>query len=107
MFQVTRSATGSIATLSRDLRVGGEVLDDNNPEVRAFLGSTADDPVFFEMDADFVRVIEDLIDTLIRSNIIRLTDLPVAAQKKLLMRKGARHRLGGALDLLARDDRIL
>ena len=56
---------------------------------------------------DRSRVIEDVIDTLIKNNVIRLTDLPVVAQKKLMKRKGVRNKLGGALDLLGGDDLIL
>ncbi|QDQ29274.1 hypothetical protein FNU76_10600 [Chitinimonas arctica] len=63
--------------------------------------------MFSDADADFVRVIEDVIDALIHNNVIKLTDLPPAAQKKLLLRKGIRNKLGGALDLLGNDDLIL
>ncbi|MBK6592209.1 MAG: hypothetical protein IPG23_05405 [Burkholderiales bacterium] len=64
-------------------------------------------PEFDDADADFVRVLEDLIDTLILKNVLHHTDLPAAAQKKLLLRKGLRSRIQGALNLLDRDDRIL
>ena len=56
---------------------------------------------------EFVRVIEDLIDTLITKNIIRHTDLPAAAQRKLMLRKGLRNRISGALDFLGTDERLL
>jgi hypothetical protein len=51
--------------------------------------------------------LEDLIDTLILKNVIHQTDLPPAAQKKLMVRKGLRNRIHGALNLLGNDDRIL
>ena len=35
---------------------------------------------FSQLDADFVRVLEDLIDALIANGTLRLTDLPVQAQ---------------------------
>ncbi|MBY0266684.1 MAG: hypothetical protein K2W84_09755 [Burkholderiales bacterium] len=44
------------------------------------------------MDARLVRVLEDLVDTLIERNVIRLTDLPEDAQQKLLERKRFRDR---------------
>jgi hypothetical protein len=40
-------------------------------------------------------------------NVIRHTDLPDAAQRKLMIRKGLRNRMQGALDLLGRDEKIL
>jgi len=107
MFHITRNASGAIASISRHPQAGSEALDDRHPDVRAFLADSGTEPVFSDMDADFVRVIEDVIDTLIKNNVIRLTDLPAVAQKKLMMRKGARNKLGGALDLLGGDDGIL
>ena len=49
----------------------------------------------------------DRATTLIKTQAIRLTDLPEAAQRKLNQRKGMRSRLHGALDLIGRDDSIL
>jgi hypothetical protein len=54
-----------------------------------------------------VRVLEDLIDTLMAKNVIRHTDLPEAAQRKLVLRKGLRNRMQDALNLFGRDERIL
>ncbi|MDO8248386.1 MAG: hypothetical protein Q7T78_01525 [Rhodoferax sp.] len=83
------------------------MLDEHNPEVQQFLTSSVATPAFNAADADFVRVIEDLIDTLIMKNVIRHTDLPAAAQRKLMLRKGLRNRIQGALNLLGDDERIL
>jgi len=49
---------------------------------------------FGRLDADFVRVLEDVIDTLIARNVINITDLPDQAQAKLFARKSFRERLG-------------
>ncbi|MBI1907622.1 MAG: hypothetical protein HYS20_15500 [Rhodocyclales bacterium] len=43
-----------------------------------------------ETDIALIRVIEDLIDTLINRGLIRFTDLPVAAQIKLTERRSWR-----------------
>ncbi|OWT79859.1 MULTISPECIES: hypothetical protein [unclassified Achromobacter] len=59
---------------------------------------------FSRLDADFVRVLEDLIDTLIANGTLRLTDLPVQAQQKLTRRKQQRARLSEHLDLLGDED---
>ena len=48
---------------------------------------------FSRLDADFVRVIEDVIDTLITRNIFNITDLPAEAQAKLFARKSFRERI--------------
>jgi hypothetical protein len=60
----------------------------------------AADEGFARLDADFVRVIEDVIDTLIARHVINITDLPAEAQAKLFARKSFRERAGrNALDL--------
>jgi len=57
-----------------------------------------------ESDREFIRVLEDLIDTLINRGVIRLTDLPPEALKKIQERKQTRSKLRGGLDLLNEDD---
>jgi len=107
MFHVIRNAAGDIQSVAKVPGPESEELEENHPDIQAFFRSTRDTHSFGEADAEFVRVIEDLIDTLIAKNVIRHTDLPDAAQKKLLIRKGLRNRMLGALDLLSRDDGIL
>lgn len=60
-----------------------------------------------DLDAGFIRVLEDLIDALIANGTLRLTDLPPQALEKLAQRKDARQRLQGALNLIPDDDAIL
>ena len=72
--------------------------------------SAPDEANFVRLDADFVRVIEDVIDTLIARNLINITDLPDQAQAKLFARKSFRERAvrnalrlfddGGAADVI-------
>ena len=81
------------------------MLEDNNPEIREFLSSDLNS-VFAVLDTEFFRVLEDLIDTLIEKNVIHHTDLPVAAQQKLLTRKGFRQHVQKGLQLLGNDDPI-
>jgi hypothetical protein len=47
---------------------------------------------FSKMDADLIRVIEDLAFVLIEKGLIALRDLPPQAQNKLLERRGFRDR---------------
>ncbi len=87
---VRRATDGSIASLHRGAEAdAGEFLPDHHPDVRSFVGG--DD--FGRLDADFVRVIEDVIDTLIIKNVLNITDLPEQAQAKLLARKSFRERI--------------
>jgi hypothetical protein len=57
-------------------------------------------------DTDLARVTEDLIDVLIDRGVIQFTDLPVAAQNKLLQRRQTRATLSRRLNLLGSDDVI-
>lgn len=59
---------------------------------------------FSQLDADFVRVLEDLIDALIANGTLRMTDLPIQPQQKLTQRKQQRARLSDHLDLLDDED---
>jgi len=59
------------------------------------------------LDADFIRVLEDLIDALLANGTLRPTDLPAEAMRKLNQRKRARQQLRDSLDILDDDDTIL
>lgn len=58
------------------------------------------------LDADFIRVLEDLIDALLANGTLRLTDLPPRALEKLQQRKRVRQRLQNSLDLIDDDPLI-
>jgi hypothetical protein len=99
-----RSAEGAIVALVNEASPeASEFLPSEHPEIRAFLGQDATDN-FAGLDSDFIRVMEDLIDVLIAKGVLRLTDLPPQAQRKLLARKDMRRRMQGALDLLGDGD---
>jgi hypothetical protein len=101
---IRRNAQGVVESLHRRADGGAEFLPEDHPEVRAFLAGAAapgapaaadaspHEERFAELDADFVRVIEDVIDTLISKNVINITDLPPEAQTKLFGRKSFRER---------------
>ena len=59
-----------------------------------------------ELDADFIRVLEDLIDALLANGTLRVTDLPAEALAKLNRRKDARARLRDSVDLIDDSDVI-
>ena len=57
-----------------------------------------------QTDVGLVRVLEDLIDVLITRGLIQFTDLPQAAQDKLLERRETRASMADRLSLYPRDD---
>jgi hypothetical protein len=91
---VTRDSQGLIDAVFRDTVTGAEALPADHPEVLAFLGHDEEHQHrFASMDANLVRVLEDLVDVLIDRNVIRITDLPLEAQQKLFERKHFRDRI--------------
>ncbi len=95
MYHVVRDPNGSVISLHREPVDGAELLASNHPDVLAFLGQ-GEGRSFAEMDANLVRVLEDLIDALLKRNILRITDLPVEAQAKLFERKHFRENMQGS-----------
>lgn len=87
MRHVLRDSDGSIISVHRDPVPGSQVLPVSHPEVQAFLIAGEEARSFAGLDADLVRVLEDLIDVLIERNVLRITDLPGEAQQKLFERK--------------------
>lgn len=53
-----------------------------------------------QTDTSLVRVLEDLIDVLITRGVIQFTDLPAAAQAKLLERRETRASMADRLNLI-------
>jgi hypothetical protein len=60
--------------------------------------------LFFESDLAMARVVEDLIDLLIAKGVLRFTDLPEPAQKKLLARSEARTDIDSHSPLVGGED---
>ncbi|MCL2658614.1 MAG: hypothetical protein FWD62_14615 [Betaproteobacteria bacterium] len=101
---IRRSPDGNIsALLPSPTADAQEELPADHPDVLAFVGYTPEN-TFNSLDAEFIRVLEDVIDALIVKGILRVTDLPHDAQRKLSARKGLRRRLHDALDLLGDKD---
>ncbi len=90
---VRRNPSGAIDSLHRQPDdTATEFLPDEHAEVQSFVGRPPEGDGFSRLDADFVRVIEDVIDTLIVKNVLNITDLPAEAQAKLFDRKSFRER---------------
>ena len=109
---VTRDPEGRITALHAD-RDGDtqEQLAADHPDLLAFVGthvSVAEIRSELESsDLELIRVLEDLITVLINNGIIRLTDLPLGAQKKLSLRGELRSQLSGIGDMAPESDEIL
>ena len=107
MFYVQRDAAGQLLRVEAASYEGfSEILPADNAEIQEWFG---DDEVenslkqLKQSDLDMIRVLEDLITVLIRKGVVRITDLPEAAQSKLVGRSKARDALGG-LHRLINDD---
>lgn len=101
MLYLIRNAEGRITGLTDTLQPNAEAADLESPEVIGFLSNNrqAFDPDQYldQSDNAISRIVEDLIELLVARNLIIFTDLPDAAQRKLLTRKLAR-------SLIAKDD---
>lgn len=97
---------GQISSLHRDPQPGADFLASDDARVRAFLDDGGEPArQFASLDADLVRVLEDLIDALIQRNVLMVTDLPLEAQQKLFNRKNVRDQMKNySLQLFGSDD---
>lgn len=88
-----------------------EFMADDDAELIAYLAASAssDDAraVLSSSDINLIRVLEDLINTLIDNKVIMFTDLPLAAREKLSTREKIRGHLNNLDDLMADDEGIL
>ncbi|GAA3987391.1 hypothetical protein GCM10022279_08000 [Comamonas faecalis] len=82
-------------------------MDEPQPAPAASDDAQASRAQLTRLDADFIRVLEDLIDALLANGTLRLTDLPAQALDKLAQRRKTRERLRDALDLIGDDEPLL
>lgn len=110
---VARGNSGAIIAVFKDENeCARENLSPENEELRAFLGQNrlADKAhertagrakvqrALRQSDADFVRVLDDLIAVMLNKQMMVFTDLPKEARQKLMVRRRLRDRardLGG------------
>lgn len=111
MLFAIRNAQGQITSLSANQVDDSTPVDIQDPEVVRFLtrGNETNTPLEFleKSDNETSRIIEDLIDLLVMKNTILFTDLPEAAQQKLLTRKLARTAYSTTPDKPATGNSIL
>lgn len=91
-----------------------EYIPDNAPELLEFMNKNipayqlanaelSQSKQLQHTDAELARVLEDLIELLSANGTMSFTDLPIAAQRKLLQRKNARKNLQ-SLNLVSDED---
>ena len=98
MLYVERDNDGNIIALHNKPAAGSEeqksILDE---EILKFLNKNVDTDPWAELlslsDIGTIRILEDLIDLLIKKNIILFTELPEAAQTKINERKKMRQHM--------------
>lgn len=108
---VERDDTGAISRLrEQPTATALEFLAPDHPEVQHFVARSARSTALLESlretDADFVRVVEDLIDVLTAKGVIRDEDLPDPVRRKLEARAGLRRQYRDT-PLLKFDDDVI
>ena len=112
MLYVLRDKSQQIIAVSdRQLAKEWQQVDLEDEALHAFLqkNPVIGNKVMQATDADFIRVLEDVIDLLIDKQVIQFTDFPDAVQTKLLNRRRYREEIRSASDtthLLDSDDAI-
>ncbi|MEJ2794886.1 hypothetical protein WAE56_15865 [Iodobacter sp. LRB] len=105
---ITRDLNGQISAVFRDANTAAsEFVPQNAPELVRFIGAPANTELFHSLDSDLIRVIEDVIDALIRKNLLLLTDLPTKAQTKILARRNLRQSLPQSTSILSPNDGLI
>ncbi|PKM29392.1 MAG: tryptophan synthase subunit beta like protein [Gammaproteobacteria bacterium HGW-Gammaproteobacteria-11] len=108
---VKRDSLGQIITISLEQTPDcNEPIDDSDPMLVNFVQNNRTTALqqyeLKETDLPLIRVIEDLVDLLSETGVIRFTDLPQEAQSKLLKRKSMRRR-SSSLNLLDYDNDVI
>lgn len=100
---VLKDSSGKIIASSQ-VEQGGDGWQSVTPDQKEYIeyleDTLAQSAPFRESDIGLARVLEDLISLLIERDVIRFTDFPRAAQKRLIERQRLRNanRLHGLLD---------
>ncbi len=110
---VKRDAKGSIiAVHDRPIDGAAEELPADHPEVKAFRGVLEEAAVLREglsgTDFEVARVIEDVVDALLRRGLLQPDDLPSPALMKITQRREMRGRLRSLIDVSESEhDRLI
>ncbi|EJM47398.1 hypothetical protein [Pseudomonas sp. GM48] len=104
MFYVQRDAQGLLVRVEPAAYAEAtETLPADHHEIQAWFANAAVENSLKQLkqsDLEMIRVLDDLIQVLTQKGVIRVTDLPTAAQAKLMDRNQAREALGGLSQLI-------
>jgi hypothetical protein len=108
MFYVQRNADGVLVRVegAAFAEATGQLPADDH-EIQAWYANEAVEKSLNQLkssDMEMIRVLDDLIQVLTSKGILNITDLPAAAQAKLMDRDQARETLGGLSNLLNDDE---
>jgi hypothetical protein len=99
---VERNAAGAIVAVSATPGpAAAEELPAGHPELLRFVSGGGARAELSVSDLELVRVIEDLVGLLIDKQVIMLTELPPAAQRKFARRRDLRGKLGDLSGIVA------
>ncbi|ANH95939.1 hypothetical protein SAMN04490189_2280 [Pseudomonas koreensis] len=108
MFYVQRDAQGQLIRVEAAAYAEAtETLPADHHEIQAWFANAAVENSLKQLkqsDFEMIRVLDDLIQVLTQKGVIRVTDLPPAAQAKLMDRTQAREALGGLSHLIDEDE---
>lgn len=108
MFYVQRDAQGQLVRVEAEAYAEAtETLPADHHEIQAWYANEVVESSLKQLkqsDLDMIRVLDDLIQVLTSKGVIRVTDLPPAAQAKLMDRTQAREALGGLSQLIDDDE---
>lgn len=109
---VTRDREGRVIALHANRNgAAEEELAADDPDLLSFVGShirLADIQSDLEAsDLQLIRIIEDLITVLIENGILKMTDLPAAAQTKLAHRGKLRAQLDSLCETADQVEEVL
>lgn len=111
MFYVQRDARGLLVRVEASAYAEAtETLPADNHEIQDWFANQAVENSLKQLkqsDLEMIRVLDDLIQVLTTKGVIRVTDLPPAAQAKLMDRNQAREALGGLSRLIDDDEKGL
>ena len=108
MFYVQRDAQGQLVRVEAAAYAEAtETLPADHHEIQAWYANEVMEVSLKQLqqsDFEMIRVLDDLIQVLTSKGVIRVTDLPPAAQAKLMDRTQAREALGGLSHLIDDDE---
>lgn len=108
---VLQNDAGKILALyDKQEDINAQWLDDNAPDVISFkqslVNSTQAEQALAASDMELIRVLEDIVDLLIKKQIFVFTDLPEFAQAKLSKRRKVRSDMLSLTSLINNEEGI-